>query len=106
MVRNFVFAILSAAACSVGAHAQYIDVRISVKWILGPSGELPAVNPSECSPYNWLDPAWWQSQIDEANQRYKHYGRGIRFQYPSFEGGIAGAGQFFNLYDSLTNAFE
>lgn len=101
-------ALLGIAVCleAPAALAQFIDIRISVKWILGPSGEPPSVSPSECAPYNWLDPAWWQSQIDEANVRYGAYGRGIRFASPVFEGGIAGASQFFNLYESLNNDFE
>ena len=78
--------------------AQYINVRVSAKFILNdialpPTGTYTRSND-------------WRLAIDNANAGNARFGRGFRYQYPSFDGNVSGYSDYYNLDQSEVVAFE
>jgi|GEM_PF-357465 len=79
-------------------HAQYINIRVSAKFILNssnlpPSGTYTTTN-------------GWRQAIDTANAGNARFGRGFRYQYPTFDGNVSGYSQYFNLDGTEPLPFE
>lgn len=88
----------TALLIAAPAHAQYIDIRVSAKFVLNTNGLPPS------GTYATLD--GWRLAIDTANAGNARCGRGFRYQYPTFDGNLSGYAQYYNLDDTEAVAFE
>jgi len=88
----------SVALLPVIARAQYINIRVSAKFILSPTGVRPTGV--------WTNMDHWRTAIDIANAGNARHGRGFRYLYPTFDGDVSGYGQYYNLEDGEELPFE
>ena len=78
--------------------SQYIHLRVSAKFILNEIA-LPPVG-------TYTRSNDWRLAIDNANAGNARFGRGFRYQYPSFDGNVSGYSPYYNLDQSEAVAFE
>ena len=89
---------IAVASATLQAHAQYINIRVSVKFILSSSGVRPTGV--------WTNMDHWRTGIDLANAGNARHGRGFRYAYPTFDGNVSGYGQYYNLEAGEEIPFE
>lgn len=80
------------------APAQYINVRVSAKFIVATNGFPPV------GTYTFTN-GWWLA-IDNANAGNARFGRGFRYEYPTLDGNVSGYPQYFNLDETEAVMFE
>ena len=95
-LQSFLF--IACALLPAAAQAQYINIRVSVKFILSPSGLRPTGL--------WTNMDHWRAAIDVANAGNARHGRGFRYSYPTFDGDVSGYGQYYNLEKGEELPFE
>lgn len=79
-------------------QAQQINIRVSVKFILSPTGVRPTGL--------FTDAEHWRQAIDVANAGQARLRRGFRYLYPTFDGDVSGYGQYYDLQDGEEIPFE
>ncbi len=90
--------LLGAVLLPAPAGAQFIYIRVSVKFILSSTGVRPTGL--------YTNAAHWRQTIDIANAGQERFGRGFRYLYPEFDGDVSGFGQYYDLQDDEPVAFE
>lgn len=80
------------------APAQYINVRVSAKFILNTNG-IPASG-------TYAHSEGWRPAIDNANAGNARLWRGFRYQYPTFDGFVGGYSQYYDLDATEAMMFE
>ncbi|HNQ72011.1 MAG TPA: M43 family zinc metalloprotease [Verrucomicrobiota bacterium] len=90
--------VLLLLAATLSSQAQYIEIRVSTKFILNGSSQPPTGG--------YTTSNQWRQAIDTANAGNARFGRGFRYQYPSFDGSVNGYSQYYNLDQSEAVPFE
>lgn len=90
--------VLTFLAGAPVVQAQYINIRVSAKFILNTNGLPPSGRYANSND--------WRLATDNANAGNVRFWRGYRYQYPSFDGNISGYGQYYRLDQSEAVHFE
>lgn len=94
----FLALVLPVLTGAFTVEAQYISIRVSVKFILSTNGQ-----PASGS-YDSVNQ--WRQAIDNANAGNARLGRGFRYEYPTFDGNVSGYARYFDLDDTEPVPFE
>lgn len=89
---------LTLGIMTLAVNAQDINVRLSVKFVLGPNGVVPSGV--------WSDISHWHDAVDLANEGNVRLGRGFHYLYPTFDGNISGFEQYHKLHNGEEIPFE
>ena len=80
------------------ALAQFINIRVSAKFVLGPGNVRPTGL--------WTNVDHWRTAIDIANAGNARLGRGFRYLYPTFDGDVTNYSQYYDLQNGEEIPFE
>ena len=90
--------VIGLASMAERAQAQFINIRVSAKFVLGPGNIRPTGL--------WTNMNHWRTAIDIANAGNARLGRGFRYLYPTFDGDVSGYSQYYDLQNGEEIPFE